>query len=58
MSPAIRVPVQRSACDFEMQKGVVRVWTDATRTTEIGGLPGSDYDFFSDMQRRALNPDR
>lgn len=34
-----------------MQQGVVRVWTDSSRTVEIGQLPGNDYDFFSDMQR-------
>ena len=34
-----------------MQQGVVRVWTDSSRSVEIGQLPGNDYDFFSDMQR-------
>ena len=45
--------LQPSKCEFEMQQGVVRVWSDASRTTEIGQLPGNDYDFFSDMQRCA-----
>ena len=39
---------------FEMHRGVLRVWTDASKTVEVGRLPGNDYDFFSDMQRREL----
>ena len=46
--------MQPSKFVFEMHRGVLRVWTDATKTTEVGRLPGNDYDFFSDMQRREI----
>ena len=39
---------------FEMHRGVMRVWTDASRAVEVGKVPGSDYNFFSDMQRRVF----
>ena len=31
----------------------MRVWTDASRSVEVGKVPGNDYHFFSDMQRCA-----
>ena len=46
--------LQPSSFHFEMHRGVMRVWTDASRSVEVGPVPGSDYNFFSDMQRRAL----
>ena len=37
--------------DFEMQDGVIRVWSDKQRRQEPFPVPGDSYDFFSDMSR-------
>ena len=37
--------------DFEMQDGVIRVWSDKERRQEPFPVPGNSYDFFSDMSR-------
>ncbi|KAK9843466.1 hypothetical protein WJX81_004251 [Elliptochloris bilobata] len=42
---------ERSAQEFEMDDGIVRVWTDASRTEEPYAVPGTSYEFFSDMHR-------
>ena len=47
------VPAERSAHVFEMDDGIVRVWTDASRAEEAYAVPGTSYDFFSDLHRRA-----
>ena len=47
-----RGAAQPSSFLFEMHRGVMRVWTDASRSVEVGKVPGNDYHFFSDMQRR------
>lgn len=36
---------------FEMQDGVFQVWTDASRSEVAFTLPGTSFDFFSDMHR-------
>lgn len=47
------VPAECSAHVFEMDDGIVRVWTDASRAEEPYAVPGTSYDFFSDLHRRA-----
>ena len=46
-------PAEASAHVFEMDDGIVRVWTDASRSQEPYAVPGTSYEFFSDMHRCA-----
>jgi len=45
------VPAEPSAHVFEMDDGIVRVWPDASRSEEPFAVPGTSYEFFSDMHR-------
>jgi AMP deaminase len=45
------VPAEPSAHVFEMDDGIVRVWPDASRSEEPYAVPGTSYEFFSDMHR-------
>ena len=47
-------PAERSAHVFEMDDGIVRVWPDVRRAEEPYAVPGTSYDFFSDLHRCAL----
>ena len=48
-------PAERSEHVFEMDDGIMRVWTDASRSEEVGAVPGTSYEFFSDMHRCGLH---
>jgi hypothetical protein len=43
--------LQPSEFDFEMQHGVIKVWSDASRDALIADTPGDSHEFFVDMHR-------
>ena len=47
---------EASSYVYEMRDGVVRVFTDETRSEEPFVLPGTSFEFFSDMHRSAPCP--
>ena len=49
---------EAAAYVYEMRDGVVRVFTDETRSEEPFVLPGTSFEFFSDMHRSAPPPHR
>ncbi len=53
MTLAALAAPQPSEYDFELQHGVVKVWTDSSRETVLADAPGNSYEFFVDMHRRA-----
>ena len=42
---------EASSYIYEMRDGIVRVFTDETRSEEPFVLPGTSFEFFSDMHR-------
>lgn len=44
-------PQQASSHHFEMQDGVVTVWEDESKSKSPFQIPGTAFDFFSDMHR-------
>lgn len=40
-------PQEVMPCEFEMHRGVMRVWADASREAEVFAPPGSAHEFFS-----------
>lgn len=49
-------PMEASSHVFRMEDGVVRVYSDASMTHEPWPLPGTSYEFFSDLHRCAPAP--
>ena len=47
-------PQQPSSHHFEMQDGIMHVWTDDSKSEMPFALPGTALDFFSDMHRSLL----
>lgn len=46
-------PQEASPHSFEMQAGIMAVWSDASRSEAAIELPGTALDFFSDMHRQS-----
>ena len=44
-------PQKASSFHFEMQDGVVAVWEDKSKSETLFQIPGTAFDFFSDMHR-------
>lgn len=44
-------PQEASSHHFEMQDGIVTVWDDETKSKPPFHIPGTAFDFFSDMHR-------
>ena len=42
-------PQEPSDFEFEMVNGIIRIYRGSQRETEAFPVPGSSYDFFSDM---------
>lgn len=45
-------PQQASSHSFEMQEGIMAVWTNDERTQPTAELPGTPLNFFTDMHRQ------
>jgi hypothetical protein len=46
-------PMEPSPFVFEMDDGIIRVYSDASHSCEPWPLPGNSYDFFTDLHRWA-----
>ena len=44
-------PQKASSFQYEMQDGVVTVWQDEGKSESLFQIPGTAFDFFSDMHR-------
>ena len=49
-------PQEPSEFEFEMVNGIIRIFQGSQRETEAFPVPGSSYDFFSDMHWWAVRP--